>query len=36
MTAQELIRHLQTLPPNTAVVMGGYEDGYNNILQLNQ
>ena len=34
MTAQELINHLQTLPPETKVVIRGYEDGYNDILQL--
>ena len=34
MTAQELIQHLQTLPPNTKIVVRGYEDGYNDILKL--
>lgn len=34
MTAHELIQNLQTLPPNTKVVVRGYEDGYNDILQL--
>ena len=34
MTAQELIHHLQTLPPTTKIVVRGYEDGYNEILQL--
>ena len=34
MTAQELIIHLQTLPPETKVVVRGYEDGYNDILKL--
>ncbi len=34
MTAQELIQHLQTLPPETKIVVRGYEDGYNDILQL--
>ena len=34
MTAQQLIQHLQTLPPNTQIVVRGYEDGYNDILQL--
>ena len=34
MTAQELIIHLQNLPPETKVVIRGYEDGYNDILQL--
>ncbi len=36
MTAQELINHLQTLPPNTKIVVRGYEDGYNDILKLNE
>lgn len=36
MTAQELIQHLQTLPPNTKVVVRGYEGGYNDILRLKQ
>lgn len=36
MTAQELIQHLQTLPPNTKVVVRGYEDGYNDILKLKE
>ncbi len=34
MTALELINHLQNLPPETKVVVRGYEDGYNDILQL--
>lgn len=34
MTAQELINHLQNLPPETKVVIRGYEDGYNDILEL--
>ena len=34
MTAQELITQLQTLPPDTKVVIRGYEDGYNDILGL--
>ena len=34
MTVQELISHLQALPPETKVVVRGYEDGYNDILQL--
>lgn len=34
MTAQELINHLQNLPPETKVVVRGYEDGYNDILKL--
>ena len=36
MTAQELIKHLQALPPNTKVVVRGYEDGYNDILKLKE
>ncbi len=36
MTAQELIKHLQTLPPHTTVVVRGYENGYNNILKLKE
>ena len=36
MTAQELIEKLQTLPPNTKIVVRGYEDGYNDILQLKE
>lgn len=36
MTAQELILHLQPLPPDTKVVVRGYEDGYNDILQLKE
>lgn len=35
MTAQELINHLKTLPPDTKIVVRGYEDGYNDILKLN-
>lgn len=34
MTVQELIQQLETLPPDTKVVVRGYEDGYNDILQL--
>ncbi|MGB4774364.1 MAG: hypothetical protein WBP45_04270 [Daejeonella sp.] len=34
MTAQELIKHLQTLPSTTKIVVRGYEDGYNDILKL--
>ena len=34
MTAQELIIHLKTLPPETKVVVRGYEDSYNDILKL--
>ena len=36
MTAQELIQHLQTLPPDTKIVVRGYEDGYNDILKLKE
>ncbi len=36
MNVLELIHHLQTLPPETKVVVRGYEDGYNDILQLKQ
>ena len=36
MTAQELIQLLQTLPPHTKMVVRGYEDGYNDILRLNE
>jgi len=36
MTAQELIQHLQTLPPTTKIVVRGYEDGYNDILKLKE
>jgi hypothetical protein len=36
MTAQELIQHLQTLPPQTKIVVRGYEDGYNDILKLKE
>ena len=34
MTAQELIKHLQAMPPQTKIVVRGYEDGYNDILKL--
>ena len=36
MTALELIQLLQTLPPHTKIVVRGYEDGYNDILKLNE
>ena len=36
MTAPELIQHLQQLPPDTKIVVRGYEDGYNDILKLRQ
>lgn len=34
MTASELIQHLKALPPDTKIVIRGYEDGYNDILKL--
>lgn len=34
MTASELILKLQEIPPETRIVIRGYEDGYNDILQL--
>jgi hypothetical protein len=34
MTASELINELQKLSPETKIVVRGYEDGYNDILQL--
>ena len=34
MTVLELIQHLQLLSPETKVVVRGYEEGYNDILQL--
>lgn len=36
MTAQQLIQQLQQLPPNTKIVVRGYEEGYNDILQLQE
>lgn len=36
MIALELIQHLQTLPSETKIVVRGYEDGYNDILELKQ
>jgi hypothetical protein len=36
MTAAELIQSLQQLPPETKIVIRGYEDGYNDILKLRQ
>lgn len=35
MTAKELIVKLQALPPDTKIVVRGYEDGYNDIKELN-
>ena len=34
MTAKELIQKLQKLPPDTRIVIRGYEDGYNDIQRL--
>lgn len=34
MTAKELIQKLQQLPPDTRIVIRGYEEGYNDILRL--
>jgi len=34
MTAAELIQQLRTYPPDTKIVIRGYEDGYNDILEL--
>ncbi len=34
MTAQELITELQKYPPDTRIVVRGYELGYNDILKL--
>jgi hypothetical protein len=34
MTAAELISELQKLPPNTRIIVRGYEEGYNDILKL--
>ncbi len=34
MTAKQLIALLQQLPPDTQMVVRGYEDGYNDISQL--
>jgi hypothetical protein len=34
MIASELINELQKLSPDTKIVVRGYEDGYNDILQL--
>jgi hypothetical protein len=31
MTIQELLQHLAQFPPDTRVVVGGYEGGYNDI-----
>lgn len=31
MTAQELMAHLTTLPPDTPVMMSGYEGGYTDV-----
>ncbi len=34
MTAEELINKLKQLPPDIIIVVRGYEDGYNDILEL--
>jgi len=34
MTAKELIRELNKLPPDMQIIIRGYEDGYNDILRL--
>lgn len=34
MTATELINELQKLSPDTKIVVRGYENGYNDILEL--
>ena len=34
MTAKELINQLQQLPPEIKMVVRGYEEGYNDIMQL--
>jgi hypothetical protein len=34
MTASELIKLLQEFPPDTKIVVRGYEDGYNDIIKL--
>lgn len=34
MTSQDLIQHLQTIPSNTKIVVRGYENGYNDIIEL--
>jgi hypothetical protein len=34
MTASELIHHLKQLPPDTKILIRGYEDGYNDIIKL--
>ncbi len=36
MTASELIRLLQEFPPDTKIVVRGYEEGYNDILKSRQ
>ena len=36
MTASELIIMLQKFPPETKIVVRGYEDGYNDIIELRQ
>ena len=34
MTAIELIKNLQKLPPETRIIVSGYEDGFNDIIEL--
>ncbi len=34
MNASEIIEKLKTIPPNTKIVVRGYEDGYNDIIKL--
>ena len=34
MTASELIRKLNDLPPETKIIVRGYENGYNDIIML--
>lgn len=34
MTSQDLIQRLQTIPSNTKIVVRGYENGYNDIIEL--
>ena len=34
MTVKELIKHLETLPPDIKVVIRGYENGYNDIIEI--
>ena len=36
MTIKELIQHLQKHPSDTRVVVSGYEDGYNDIIEVKE